>query len=177
MGDTECFNMCIQYHRYQKITVSPFRCHVSHVTCHLSHVTNANRNSHRLPQLAQQAGLPRQNKHYLNVTKKSFKGSKNKTAFQLANITNILFDQRSPVHREAEFLETQKMFEIFQTKRVSCFCNFSNTLFNQKLSVILVRIATEGRGQHIHNTSTDITPYRLNRARGRCSENYGLIWD
>ena len=153
-GHTEYFNMCRQYHRYQKIKVSPFRCHESHVTCHLSHVTNAKSNSHRLPQLAQQAGLPRQNKNYLNVTKKSFKGSKNKIAFQLANIINILFDQRSPVHREAEFPETQKMVEIFQTKRVSCFCNFSDTLFNQKLSDILVRIADGGEGtthpQHIN---------------------------
>ena len=92
-SNVTCHLSCVACH------VSPLMCHLSCDTCHVSHVTS---HSRQQPQshtahYAQEAGFSRAKNPKKNVTQKiieTFWGKK------LANISDILFDQKWPVHRE-----------------------------------------------------------------------------
>ena len=62
-------------------------------------------------------------------------------------------------------LKTQKLSKPLKNKCVSLFCSFSNTPFEQKRPVHVVR--GSNRWQKHTDTTTDIVTYRLNWPRGR----------
>ena len=60
---------------------------------------------------------------------------------------------------------------LWDTLYIFNFCNFSNTLFDQKSPAHLFPVANGGDGQMTYNTSADIVTYRLNQPRDRFSKN------
>ena len=59
-------------------------------------------------------------------------------------------------------------------KKGSLFCNFSNTLFDQKTPFLSVMITAGGDKQQIPNKQTDIATYRLNRLRGLGADSVNI---
>ena len=56
-------------------------------------------------------------------------------------------------------------------KKGSKFCDFSNTLFDQKFQFSWFRSPTEGTDNKHKKKQTNLVTYRLNRHRGQFSEN------